>query len=100
MPQGLQCWDASGNLVVDLTDYAIRYIGATSVSFAQGESSKNVSFPGVTQAGSIVTIVSSSVAYSMNEFYCRAYDGGFNALYLPTGGTQAITLNVEIYSFQ
>lgn len=100
MPQGLQCWDAAGNLVVDLTDYAVRYLGSTSVSFAQGEFSKNVAFPGATQDGTFVTIVSSSITYMMTEFYCRAYNGGFNAIYLPTGGTQAITLNVEVYNFQ
>lgn len=98
MPQGLQCWDASGNVVVDLSDFAVRYMGSASVSFAAGEASKNVSFPDATQDGSFITIV--STVFTANEYYCRAYNGGFTAYYLPTGGSPAITLSVEIYNFQ
>jgi hypothetical protein len=44
MPQGLQCWDSAGRIAVDLTDYAIRYIGNTSVTFAAGETVKTFTF--------------------------------------------------------
>ncbi|CAK0703260.1 hypothetical protein FGAF467_15410 [Escherichia coli] len=98
MPQGLQCWDSAGRVAVDLSDYSIRYIGSTTVSLSAGESSKNVAFSGITQDGSFVTIVSTGV--TVNEYFCRAYNGGFTLYYLPTGGSVAITLNVEVYSFQ
>lgn len=98
MPQGLQCWDTVGRIAVDLSDYAIRYIGSASVTFAAGETSKNVSFAGITQDGSFISIVSTGVA--TNEYYCRAYNGGFTAYYFPTAGSAAITLNVEVYNFQ
>lgn len=32
MPQGLQCWDASGTLLVDITDRLTRILGVTTVS--------------------------------------------------------------------
>lgn len=48
MPQGIQCWDANGNLVLDLTDRLSRVLGRvtipintsgyiTDARFAQGE---------------------------------------------------------------
>ncbi|MGQ7094764.1 hypothetical protein ACUOBA_40400, partial [Escherichia coli] len=83
---------------VDLSDYAIRYMGSTSVSLATGETSKNVAFSGATQDGTFVTIVSTGP--TVNEYFCRAYNGGFTLYYLPTGGSAAITLNVEVYNFQ
>ena len=98
MPQGLQCWDGEGRVVVDLSDYSLRYMGSTSVSFSTGETSKNVAFSGATQEGSFISIISTGL--TVNEYFCRAYNGGFTAYYLPTGGSPAITLNVEVYNSQ
>ncbi|MCK6963337.1 MULTISPECIES: hypothetical protein [Enterobacteriaceae] len=100
MPQGLQCWDGAGRIAVDLSDYAIRYIGSTSVTFAAGETAKDVSFSGITQDGSFISIVSASSAGVINEYYCRAFNGGFTVFYLPSGGSISITLNMEVYNFQ
>ncbi|RTN16994.1 hypothetical protein EKN94_22825 [Enterobacter quasimori] len=80
MPQGLQCWDSAGRVAVDLSDYAIRYMGSATVSLASGETSKNVAFSGATQDGTFVTIVSTGV--TVNEYFCRAYNGGFTLYYL------------------
>ncbi|WP_395312930.1 hypothetical protein V1603_15655 [Enterobacter sp. ECC-219] len=98
MPQGLQCWDGAGRIAVDLSDYAIRYIGSTSVTFAAGETIKDVSYPGITQDGTFISIVTAGV--TANEYYCRAYNGGFTAFYLPITGSPAFTFNVEVYNFQ
>lgn len=100
MPQGLQCWDAEGRIAVDLSDYAIRYIGSASVSFSSGEAEKNVPFSGVTQDGTFISVVSASLPGVINEYFCRAYNGGFTIFFLPTRGSYAITINVEVYSFQ
>lgn len=32
MPQGLQCWDASGNLILDLTDRITRVLGQVNIA--------------------------------------------------------------------
>lgn len=98
MPQGLQCWDGNGRVAVDLSDYAIRYMGSLSVTLASGETQKNVAFAGATQDGSFATIVSTGP--TVNEYFCCAYNGGITLYYLPSKGSAAITLNVEVYNFQ
>lgn len=98
MPQGLQCWDGAGRISVDLSDHAIRYIGSTTVTFAAGETAKDVSFSGITQDGSFISIVTTDV--TANEYYCRAFNGGFTAFYLPITGSPAFTFTVEVYNFQ
>jgi len=36
MPQGLQIWDESGNIVLDLTDNFTRLLGSVYTNFANG----------------------------------------------------------------
>ena len=36
MPQGLQCWDASGNLVLDVTDRLTRILGEVGTGTTSG----------------------------------------------------------------
>lgn len=36
MASGLQCWNASGVLVADLTDYNMRYVGTTTLGIGTG----------------------------------------------------------------
>lgn len=33
MAQGLQCWDASGRLIVDIGDYNMRYMGSVNLMY-------------------------------------------------------------------
>lgn len=99
MAQGLQCWDALGRLAVDLTDYNLRFLGVFSARFTPGVASINVAVSGATASGTLGIITASDNA-SVNEFFCRAYDGGINILYLPTGGTYNTTLTIEVYNFQ
>jgi len=36
-----------------------------------------------------------------NEYFCRAYNGGFNAFFFPVNGLNiSHSINVEIYNFQ
>ena len=100
MAQGLQCWDGSGRLIVDLTDYNLRFMGTASITFAPGETFKNIGYSGCTVSGSIVIITASSLN-TPNEYFCRAYDGGFSAFYFPVDGlTVYHSINMEIYNFQ
>lgn len=75
MPQGLQCWDSAGRIVVDLSDFSIRYIGSASVTFATGESSKNIPFSGISQDGSFITIVTQGL--DVNEFFLPRFQRRF-----------------------
>lgn len=36
MPQGLQCWDASGNMTLDITDRLTRYLGEVYTGTTDG----------------------------------------------------------------
>lgn len=44
MPQGLQVWDANGNLIIDVTDRLTRVLG----EFYTGTSNGSVTNPGLT----------------------------------------------------
>lgn len=100
MPQGLQCWDAAGRPAVDLTDYNVRFMGIASVTFLPGETTKNIPYAGVTLAGSFVAVTAAS-QNNPNEYFCRSYDGGFVAIYIPVNGLGVQhTINVEVYNFQ
>ncbi|MEN0584442.1 MULTISPECIES: hypothetical protein [unclassified Kosakonia] len=100
MAQGLQCWDGSGRLVVDLSDYNLRFIGTASVTFSPGDTIKNISYADCTEAGTIVAVTGSSMN-TPNEYFCRAYNGGVNAFFFPVNGLSVShSINVEIYKFQ
>lgn len=100
MAQGLQCWDGSGRLVVDLSDYNLRFIGTASITFSPGQTTKNMSYGACSADGTIVVITGSSMN-TPNEYFCRAYNGGFNAFFFPVNGlTISHSINVEIYNFQ
>ena len=100
MAQGLQCWDAQGRVAVDLTDYNLRFMGSITVTLGPTETSKNVAFSGATQSGTVVIITSASLR-NPNEYFCRAYNGGFNAFLMhgSTGGLSN-TLTIEVYNFE
>lgn len=100
MAQGLQCWDAQGRVAVDLTDYNLRYMGSTTVTFGATETSKNVAFGGATQSGTVVIVTSASLR-NPNEYFCRAYNGGFNAVLMQTSAPGVSnTLTIEVYNFE
>lgn len=50
MAQGLQCWNAAGVLVVDLTDYNIRFMGTYTVK-ATSAQTYTVSVPNMKTTG-------------------------------------------------
>lgn len=93
---GLQCWDASGRLITDIGDYNMRYMGSRTLSVGPGANSWNVSFPGMSQSGWIVTL---SNTLFWTDYYCIPYNGQFNVQYLPVSAPYAETLTFEIYKF-
>ena len=36
MSQGLQCWDGNGNIVVDIGDYNMRFMGTYNINVVSG----------------------------------------------------------------
>ncbi|MFS7360285.1 hypothetical protein AB6896_15620 [Rahnella inusitata] len=101
MPQGIQCWDAAGNLVADIGDYNCRLLGTVNItSPVAANPIITTSFSGMTAAGSFAVIVATSnAAYPSNLYACRAVDGGFNTYLLTTTLSVAVTLTVYLYGF-
>ena len=102
MPCGLQCWDASGKLVVDLTDYYLRYVGSYPVKTPKGNGSSVVSVattvPGMTAAGWMAVIVACNPSYAFSNFATRCQAGKFTTYLMDKSGPDA-TLTIEVYQF-
>lgn len=100
MAGGLQCWDATGKLIVDIGDYNTRYLGRTTVTMAANTNQVTGSFGGLTTSGSFVVVVSasSSVYFTPSNFAVRAYDGGYRIFKL-SAYTAAVTLTLDMYAF-
>lgn len=97
MAQGLQCWDSSGRLVVDLGDYNMRFMGTASLSIAAGTTNVwTVNFNGCRTVGWLIVPLTTP----FSEFYCVPQNNSFSVRYTPTGGIQAQTLNFELYAFE
>lgn len=100
MPCGMQCWDASGKLVVDIGDYNTRYLGRTTITIPANANIATAAYGGLTSSGSFAAVVSvSSTSYfNANNFATRTYDGGFRAWRLSRDVT-AVTLTLDLYAF-
>lgn len=101
MSQGIQCWDAAGNLVADIGDYNCRLMGSVNITSPVASNPViTTSFPGMTATGCFAVIVATSnSAYPANLYACRAINGGFNTYLLSTSLSVAVTLTVYLYGF-
>lgn len=101
MPAGLQAWDASGNLVVDLGDYSTRFVSRHNIAFPQNVRQVSFSVAGLTGTNSFAAIMGSNVANGgINEYHAVTKNGGVDVLYLPTNNPFfAQTLYIEVYMF-
>lgn len=103
MSAGLQCWDASGRLIVDIGDYNTRYLGQTVATIDTNASQMSVPFNGSTQNGSFAVIVAaksnSSGAPNADtyEFAARALNGSVQIIRV--GGPKSVTLTIDVYAF-
>ncbi|ELY4215878.1 hypothetical protein SMY84_001768 [Cronobacter turicensis] len=92
---GLQCWDASGNLIVDLGDYMLRHVARVQFNQVAGAVSQvNIPVAGVTATGSFAVF---TPPYGDRQSIVSCYDGGvtinFAFGFSPASGP------VDIYSF-
>lgn len=103
MPSGLQCWDASGKLVVDIGDYNTRYMGRTTANVDGTVNSLTVPYTGATLNGSFAVIVAAKSntpnlpGADPYEFAARTVNGGI--LLIRVGGPKSITLTLDVYAF-
>lgn len=99
MPAGMQCWDASGKLVVDIGDYNTRYLGRTTATMAANTNQLTGSFSGLTANGSFAVVASvSGTNLTPPQFATRVYDGGYRVFKL-SRFTAAATLTLDLYAF-
>ena len=100
MPCGMQCWDASGKLVVDIGDYNTRYLGRTTVTIPANSNIASGSYVGLTTAGAFASVVatSSTSYFKTNNFATRTYEGGYRVWRLSRDVT-AVTLTLDLYAF-
>lgn len=101
MPAGLQAWDASGNLVVDLGDFNTRFVTRQNVSFPTNTRAVSFNVAGLTGTNSFAVIMGGSVPSGGFGYYTAVTkNGGVDVLYLPTSNPPyAQTLYVEVYMF-
>ena len=87
MAQGLQCWNGSGVLVVDLTDYNIRYMGPYNINVVSSTATYTVSVPKMKTTGWFVHYAPASDNFNEWSAFCNNLPGNF-----PPAGT--ISFNV------
>lgn len=95
MAFGLQCWDASGKLVVDLSDYNCRYIGTYDITIPRGQNSATVGVAGISATTAFGAIVKPN-------FFIEAFaEASTNAItvYRLFGTSYGETYTVEVYSY-
>lgn len=99
MPQGLQCWDSSGKLIVDIGDYNCRYHGEITVNYPANVWYKDVPYSGITQTGSFAVTVSTSAELD-GPFAtpCKTYNGGIR-IFSIFRYSSPVTLKIRVYSF-
>lgn len=97
MAQGLQCWDASGRLIVDIGDYNMRYMGSVNLNVSAGSTTSwSVAWSGMRPTGWLAVM---RVNQFWNEFYCIPGTNAFTVQYLPISGVYAQTLTFDIYKY-
>lgn len=102
MAAGLQCWNASGKLIVDLTDYYLRYVGTYTVKMPAGDGktlkSVATTVPNMTAGGWMAVIKSANPSYTLGDHVTRCQTGKFTTYLMGKSGS-ASTLTVEVYQF-
>jgi len=97
MAFGLQCWDGSGRLVVDLSDYNCRFIGTYTAKMASGAKSFTQSVPGINASNSFAIITHNSFG-GFVDCYCVTGTNSFT-LYQMNGYYSSETFTVEVYRY-
>lgn len=96
---GLQAWDASGNLIVDLGDFSTRFVRRQQIVFPKTTSI--VSFPvgGINGYNSFAAIKWSNI-YIGSSYACVTREGAVDVIYLPTSNPFSdVVMDIEVYQF-
>jgi hypothetical protein len=98
---GLQCWDAGGNIIVDLGDYNMRYMGSVGLNVAAGTTNSwAVGFGGMQSTGWLVVPQNYyNTGYDQNIIYCIPGTNAFTAVHLPVGYHGAYNFTFDVYKW-
>lgn len=99
MAQGLQCWDGSGRLIVDLGDYNLRFVQNFAVTCSGTALTWNFNFPGMDNTGWLIVPPFDATGVVSN-YVCIANTNSFTVRYLWTthGGSDTFTVGIYTYS--
>ena len=98
---GLQAWDAGGNIIVDLGDYNMRYMGSVASSVAAGSTNSwSVGFSGMRTTGWIVVPQDqTSTGFNDTTVYCIPGSNAFTVVFLPVAAHRAYTFTFDVYKW-
>ena len=98
---GLQCWDGSGNLSVDLGDYNMRYVGSVASPIGAGTTTSwAVAWSGMQPTGWLVVPQDYyGTGYDQLIVYCIPGTNAFTVNFLPVGGHTAYNFTFDVYKW-
>ena len=101
MAQGLQAWDASGNLILDIGDYSTRYIESMRVTLSSGQASRFVAtVNSVDNSTHFAAVVNSSEASILQtEFTTVVGENGFWVVALTGSVSYSRWVDVDVYAY-
>lgn len=103
MPQGLQAWDANGNIVVDLGDYSTRFITSVVIFVPSGQSAASVGVAGLSNLNCFAVIVNSDEAaidgIFLTEFTSSIVNGGVWATSIVGPRSYGRTVYIDVYAY-
>ena len=98
---GLQAWDGSGNLIVDIGDFSTRFVTRQNVYFPQNVQMVSFTVWGINGYNSFAAIKGWDVAGAgIASYACVTRENAVDIIYLPaTNPLHASTMYVEVYQF-
>lgn len=96
---GLQAWDGTGNLIVDLGDFSTRFVHRQQIVFPRTTSIVSFAVGGINGYNSFAAIKWSNI-YIGSSYACVTRDGAVDVIYLPTSNPFSdVVMDIEVYKF-
>lgn len=103
MPQGLQAWDASGSLIVDLGDYSTRFITSFTLTLPANTAAVQRAVAGITDTGHFAVITKGNDSITegllMTNLTATTYNGGVWLIAIGVQVAYARTVTIDVYAF-
>lgn len=104
MAAGLQAWDASGRLVVDLTDFTTRFVTSVTVTIPANQTAAFLTIGGVTPDAHFAVITKGNDSLTqgllLTELCASCTNGGVWVVSLNGIYVSNRTVVVDVYTFK